>query len=225
MNSLENRIVSLKEYFFLRKQLIMKLSNEAIKEIAEDLDCGMICFVHKETKAVKSMIDPDNLYAEEEHWREDLDEIEREWDKYVKIDKMSSREAFQIMEAFAAQISDTTIQDRLYYALNKNKPFRNFKHEVDYNEEVRQQWFKFKATKYQEYVRTFLEFIEEEKQPKIVGYYNDDGTEYNPDLYPLPQLCMSCKKKDDSNEEIVCNLIRMDQQGEDEFICAAYEKK
>ncbi len=55
-------------------------------------------------------------------------------------------------------------------------------------------------------------------------YYNDDGTEMNPNLFPKPQLCLSCKKKDDENEEILCNLTRLDQQGETDFKCYAYEK-
>ena len=46
-----------------------------------------------------------------------------------------------------------------------------------------------------------------------------------PNLYPLPSLCLSCKKKDDPNEEILCGLNRMDQVGEAEFKCFAYEKK
>lgn len=57
------------------------------------------------------------------------------------------------------------------------------------------------------------------------SYFDDDGNELNPDLYPMPTLCLSCKKKDDKKEEIVCNLTRMDQNGEEEFICFAYENK
>jgi hypothetical protein len=56
-------------------------------------------------------------------------------------------------------------------------------------------------------------------------FYNDDGTEVNPDLIPKPSLCISCRKDGIRNEEILCNLNRMDQQGEDEFICDAYELK
>ena len=55
-----------------------------------------------------------------------------------------------------------------------------------------------------------------------MGYYHADGTEFNPDLYPVPDLCLSCQKKDDPNEEIVCNLTRMDQIEEVEFKCFAY---
>jgi hypothetical protein len=58
-------------------------------------------------------------------------------------------------------------------------------------------------------------------------YFDDDGNELFPDLYPKPTLCLSCKKCDleDADEELLCNLNRLDQQGEDEFICCAYERK
>jgi len=55
-------------------------------------------------------------------------------------------------------------------------------------------------------------------------YFFDDGTEYNPDLYPKPNLCLICKKNEDPNEEILCNLNRMDQYGNDDFKCFVFEK-
>ncbi|AQQ70749.1 hypothetical protein SMSP2_01110 [Limihaloglobus sulfuriphilus] len=57
-------------------------------------------------------------------------------------------------------------------------------------------------------------------------FYDDDGTEINPDLIPKPALCVTCKKDGISGEEeILCALTRADQQGEDEFRCYAYEPK
>lgn len=49
----------------------MKLSKPQIKEIAELLDMGMLFFIHKETKEIKPMIDPD-AGADMEYWEEDL---------------------------------------------------------------------------------------------------------------------------------------------------------
>lgn len=54
-------------------------------------------------------------------------------------------------------------------------------------------------------------------------YFDDDGNELNPDLYPKPQLCLSCKKNEDPEEEILCNLTRLDQRDEPEFKCFGYE--
>ena len=209
----------------------MELSKEQVKEVAELLDCGMICYIHKETKEIKSLIDFDETHADPDGWEEEIEEIENNFDKYVKIEKMSSREAFQIMEDFVDVVSNRRIKERLINALNRRKPFSNFKREVDYNEEVRQQWFKFKAYKYEDWVIDTLRDISEEEEeetleqnpPMIMGYFNDDGTPFNPGLHPLPSLCMSCKKRNNPHEEMLCNLTRMDQMGEKEFKCFAYE--
>ncbi len=57
------------------------------------------------------------------------------------------------------------------------------------------------------------------------GYFDDNGNELNPDLYPKPQLCLSCKKDEDLNEEILCNLNRLGQTGDTDFKCFAYDTK
>jgi len=54
-------------------------------------------------------------------------------------------------------------------------------------------------------------------------FYDDNGNKLNPDLQPLPGLCLSCKKKDNPNEEMFCTLTRTDQLNEAEFKCFAYE--
>ena len=59
-------------------------------------------------------------------------------------------------------------------------------------------------------------------------YSDDNGTEINPDVirFPKPGLCISCKKDGQAGEEeILCNLTRIDQQGEGEFRCETYEPR
>ncbi len=58
-------------------------------------------------------------------------------------------------------------------------------------------------------------------------YFNDDGTEFNPDLIPKPSLCVACANDDtdDEIERMLCNMTRADQQGEEDFICYAYVPK
>ena len=57
---------------------------------------------------------------------------------------------------------------------------------------------------------------------KDVRFFDDDGTEVNPDLIPKPSLCTSCRKDDDPSQIDLCDLNRFDQQGEDEFKCGEY---
>jgi hypothetical protein len=56
------------------------------------------------------------------------------------------------------------------------------------------------------------------------NYFDDDGTPLNPNLYPKPMICLSCKKNEDESEEILCNLTRLDQRFESEFKCCDYER-
>jgi len=62
-------------------------------------------------------------------------------------------------------------------------------------------------------------------EEQINGFYNDDGTKLNPDLYPKPGLCLVCSLNDDPSEEILCILNRLDQRNEEEFKCGAYQPK
>ena len=57
-----------------------------------------------------------------------------------------------------------------------------------------------------------------------MGYFDDDGTEINPDFYPKPGLCLICKKLHEPREKIPCTLNRIDQRYEHEFKCGAFEK-
>ena len=57
------------------------------------------------------------------------------------------------------------------------------------------------------------------------GLIRDDGTEINPDLIAKPSLCVSCRKDDDADQEILCSLTRADQEDEKDFQCEAFEPK
>ena len=56
-------------------------------------------------------------------------------------------------------------------------------------------------------------------------YYDDEGNELNPDLIKMPSLCITCKFKDDPEEEILCTLTRFDQEEDGTFVCHAYVPK
>ncbi len=58
-------------------------------------------------------------------------------------------------------------------------------------------------------------------------YFDDDGNELNPDLVPKPSLCVGCLKDeiDDENENILCNLTRLDHNNEKEFECYSFIPK
>ena len=56
----------------------------------------------------RTILDWDMTYGDTELWDEELEKIENEWKDYVVIEKMKSREAFQIMEEFIDEVDERT---------------------------------------------------------------------------------------------------------------------
>lgn len=137
---------------------MIKLTKNKIREIYQDLDSGMRCFYNPETDELKSLPDFDsNPYADEEMWQDVSEEIDSNFDKYIVFDKLPTREYFQIMADFIDTVVDKKVQGRLINALNKSKPFRNFKYEIDNSGEYRQKWFDFKEQEYCKWIETQIQ--------------------------------------------------------------------
>jgi len=124
-----------------------------INNIAQSLDCGLNCYINTDTWERKEIIDLNESYGDDELFREELAELEQNWENYIIIEKMSSREGFEVMESFLTKVTSAKRKNRLINALNRKHPFRNFKHEVDSHEETRQQWFKHKNKEYEDHVK------------------------------------------------------------------------
>ena len=124
-----------------------------IKEIAEQLDCGLRAFIHKTSGQLLFVPDENNLTEIDlAPWDEELEQLENNFTDYYEIEKWTSSEAFEIMSDFTDQVSDNKLQSRLYDALRKNKPFREFKFVIDNSGTFRQLWFDFKNKSQQDFV-------------------------------------------------------------------------
>lgn len=137
----------------------MKLTDKQIEEIAENLDCGMRCFYNLKTGEIKTILNFDSwMGADEEPWEEELNEIEENWVDYFEFDQFESHESFQIMVDFAENVNDIRLQNNLINALNRRKPFQNFKWQIDNSGEYRQLWFDFKKMRYIQWVKEQIDF-------------------------------------------------------------------
>jgi hypothetical protein len=128
-------------------------TTEIVKEIAEQLDCGFRAFIHK-TSGQLLFVPDDNNYPDIDldSWDEELEQLENNFTNYHEINKWTSSEAFETMSEFADQLDDSNLQSRLFDALRKNKPFREFKFVIDNSGDFRQQWFDFKNKWQQDFV-------------------------------------------------------------------------
>jgi hypothetical protein len=122
------------------------LTNEQIREIAEQFDCGFKCFCNIETQHFIFIPDllkhPDiDLSA----WEEENHMLESHWDKFKEIESLGSNDSFKIMEDFVQELPDKILlKSELTNALINKKPFSHFKFIIDNSGDYRQAWFDFK---------------------------------------------------------------------------------
>lgn len=138
----------------------MKLTDKHIRQIAEELECGMICFFHKESGEIAYHPDPLSPYFDPEPWEEIMDKIEEDSDNYIRFDNMDSSRGFRVMEDFALSIDDEHFREVLLRCLSRSKPFRNFKYQID-SSDYRQDWFDFRTQAYVNWVKEQIPLEEE----------------------------------------------------------------
>lgn len=134
------------------------LSEEQIKSIIEDIEGGLRVFFNRETNEIKTAIKVEKKpFSRRELWDDDLFEIEVNYSKYVELRKMTSRDAFKVMEDFIATISDEPIRERLELALILAKPFKNFKKVMEEVGISKEEWFAFKERKYADFINAQIQ--------------------------------------------------------------------
>jgi hypothetical protein len=141
----------------------MKLTEKQIEEIADNLDCGMRCFYNLKKGEIKTLLNFDSwMGADEKPWEEEFKEIDENWDDYFEFEGFETHESFRIMADFAERIDDPKLQDQLINALNRPKPFRNFKLQIDNSGEYRQQWFDYKKMRFVQWVKEQIDLNEQD---------------------------------------------------------------
>ena len=140
---------------------MLNLTEEQVKEIAEQIDCGFRCFIHRQTGEL--IVVPDTLrnpdmdtYA----WADEQEKLDNNFHEYFEIDQLESRDSFEIMVEFTEQLDDKIkIKSDLIKSLNKKKPFREFNFVIHNSGIYRQQWFDFKNEKLKMWVRDSLKYL------------------------------------------------------------------
>ena len=137
---------------------MIKLTDEQISDIAQDLEAGLKCFIHKVTGEVKTLPDElnGNMEIDEELWQDVIDEIDNDEENFIVIEGMDSRESYMLMEKFIDTLEDKQIIARLTNAINVPKPFHTFRYELNYSDEYLQKWYAFKSQQMIEWVKKHL---------------------------------------------------------------------
>lgn len=134
------------------------LSQSDIKEIAEQMDCGMRCFCN--TKTNKLLFLPADLEFEDDaaqFWQDEIEELDSQPLIYQEIERPESHDSFKMMREFAnSDFIDKSFQEKLSNILEMRKPFANFKICID-TSHYREDWFSFKNNWMQNWVKDQLD--------------------------------------------------------------------
>jgi hypothetical protein len=131
-----------------------QLSKKQVFDISQELQCEMKVIINTDTLEYKSVLDWDDM-LDFDLDEELTSENEKGWENSFTIEKMSSREGFQIMENFVDELEDGYFRDNLIKILDRKSPFANFKAEVE-SSKYREHWFAFRDAAYVEYVEEEL---------------------------------------------------------------------
>ena len=131
----------------------MNLKEANIREMAELLLCGQICFLNFRTGEFDYHPSEMDFFPDEENpWQEVIDKIENNWGDYIRIEPMNSHQSYAVMESFAYQLEADGFRKKLLTSLNRPKPFRNFNYLIQ-ESDFRQEWFDFRQERNIEWVR------------------------------------------------------------------------
>lgn len=138
-----------------------KPDQNIINEIAQQLDCGNECYFNQKTKVLICIPNADLMaMGDEEYYKEvfkdDLEKVKSQKKDLIKFEVLESFESYKIMEDFKNQINENNFKEKLNEALNRRKPFQNFKYLIDHSE-YREDWFEFKQKELEKIVIETIE--------------------------------------------------------------------
>ena len=128
---------------------------ETVREIAEMLDCGHVCYLNPDTNETVIIPNPASweYFEEPDMVTKELEKVDS-WERRIKLAPPESFESFQFMESFIDELpeNESILRNKLISALSHSHPFARFKAAID-NCPYRQEWFDHKQRCLEKYVR------------------------------------------------------------------------
>jgi Uncharacterised protein family (UPF0158) len=138
----------------------MQIPPTLIPEIAGLIESGNLVFLHRENLEVVFYPDEDQIPdMEEEDWQTEINKVNADPKKYVKLLNMNSRHRFSLMEEFIETVKDQDVQINLRKAIIGRQPHAAFQSVVDKSPVYKSQWNAFHASKYVDWVKKQMDVI------------------------------------------------------------------
>ncbi len=140
---------------------MIPLDDSQLKDIFEQQQLGMCCYVHRQTGQLITVPDADQFSElETQDWQADIHQLETFPEQYWPVPRLSSGDQFRFMEEFVHQLPEEAFQRKLLFILSGPKPFRHFKDAIDRSGPYRQAWFTFRDEQTLAWLKRQLTLVE-----------------------------------------------------------------
>lgn len=131
----------------------MKLSENAVREIADWLQCGLECWIHKLRGTMYFLPNFNDPFFDPSQWEDVLSDIQGHENEYFIFQTMDSSHSFRIMQNFTLSLDESLIRTDLEYALSGPRPFHNFNSRLTHSA-LREEWADFKFNAHMDWVKS-----------------------------------------------------------------------
>ncbi|MGE5518334.1 MAG: UPF0158 family protein [Candidatus Dadabacteria bacterium] len=133
------------------------IPENVITELADDLESGFKCYVHKRTFEIVSFPEEYVLNDNVEDFEEEMEKVESEPEAYIELEPMGSFDSFKVMQDFVnCMDKKNPLKSKLADVLQGPKPVVNFKKLIHQSGTTREEWFSFRKAKNVQWVREQL---------------------------------------------------------------------
>jgi len=138
------------------------------EEIAEQLECGMVCFYCVKNGELEYYPEEAEENDDDENaWQDVIDKIEEApYGEYLKFPKMDSDTGYRVMEDFVSGIEDEGTRRVFKDALSKRKPFQQFRHLIQDYPQLLDDWHDYKSQSYLDHVQQIIDDYNADKEDK-----------------------------------------------------------
>ena len=117
--------------------------HQIIKKVAKLVNRGNTCYINRKNRKIVTIAPEDES---------DLDP-ELTIEKCIIVPPMPKQSLSMVMQDFLLEVTDNSIKKELVNALRRKSPMRNFMQVIDNSIDVGQHWRRYRAERYEQYVR------------------------------------------------------------------------
>lgn len=136
--------------------------------------------------------------------------VENANDRFERVPEGNSRQAYELMEEFIAEVPDPAIQERLERAIAGKGAFRRFKNELFDFPEVREQWFAFESRRKWEWAGEWLEELGIESTWEPPARAKPPPAEWRPSIAGVHHVQISIPVgSEDAARQFYCKVLAL----------------